>query len=370
MRILLISNMYPNEKNPSYGIFVKKFHDKLSEFGIEFEKVVLFKCDNKIMKLINYFKFYINIVLKCCLKKYDCVYVHYASHVAIPILIARHLKHFKLYVNVHGSDVMPDKKSQYKFQKYVKKLLRIADKVIVPSQYFENVVLSKYNLKDEKVFISPSGGVDLKKFNVKNNIFEIKEKLGVSKDKFIIGYIGRIDQLKGWDVFLKGLKTLEEKNLLDDKEIIIVGDGKENDLLLDYINKYNLGKYIKKYGLLSQEMLPSIFNAIDVFCFPTLRLGESLGLVALEAMACGKIIIGSNIAALPEYIKNFENGLLYAPEDYNELANAIKYLSNLDNNKILEMQRNSLEKVKKYDSEVVFKDMYLFLVKTINSEES
>ena len=116
--------------------------------------------------------------------------------------------------------------------------------------------------------------------------------------KKYIGFVGRLDVGKGWDVLLDAFHSLNQDGTFDDLSLLVVGDGKERSQFEERVVKYGLSDKIVHYPLLPQEKLNLIYNAIDVFCFPTTRKGESLGLVGLEAMACGAPIIGSSIGGL------------------------------------------------------------------------
>jgi UDP-N-acetylglucosamine transferase subunit ALG13 len=88
MKILVVSNMFPDSKHPSAGIFVKKFCDEISEIGINYDLAVMKKPDTKIKKIKNYLQFYIGTFVKLMVNRYDVVYIHYASHSSIPVLFA------------------------------------------------------------------------------------------------------------------------------------------------------------------------------------------------------------------------------------------------------------------------------------------
>ena len=62
---------------------------------------------------------------------------------------------------------------------------------------------------------------------------------------------------------------------------------------------------------------------IDVFVFPTTRKGESLGLVGLEAMACGTPIIASSIGGILDYVQDGENSWLFPPGDEQALKDKL-----------------------------------------------
>lgn len=317
MRILIVSNMYPNKKYPSYGIFVKKFCDELEKNNISYEKSVMYKTNNAFFKIINYIIFYGKTFLKAILKKYDIVYIHYASHSSLPILIASKLKKMKIYINIHGSDAAPENKMQEKFQKNTIKILKISEKVIVPSEYFKEYVAAKYKINKNIIYIYPSGGVDTKIFRqlTQEERKSIKEKYNLSS-KVTFCFAGRLTKQKGCDIYIKAIDIIEKKGY--SANYILVGSGKEEYNLNKLIESLNLKNKIKKLPLLSQEELVKIYNISDAFIFPT--KGESLGLVAIESMACGTPVIASDFSAPKYYIEDNINGLKFELGNYNQLA--------------------------------------------------
>lgn len=339
MKILVVSNMYPNEKNPSYGIFVKRFCEQLEQIGVFYDKSVMCKGNGKFQKIMGYIKFYCLTVFKICFKKYDLVYVHYASHSGVPVLFARRLKKFKIYTNVHGSDVVPENSKQEKFQKYTKRLLGKSNKIIVPSEYFQNYVSNKYFINKQKIHIYPSAGVNSKIFYQYDEPRrqKVQRELGIAKDtKLVIGFAGRLSYGKGWNTFVKALNELHCSDPDLNFKAVIVGCGSEENALDALIEENDLEDKIIRIELVSQERLADIYNCFSVFAFPTEREGESLGLVALEAMACGVPVIASDFAAPKYYVKNKYNGYKFRVKDFNELSKYIKtYLSLNEKDKAL-----------------------------------
>ena len=57
MKILVVSNMFPSKKNPSYGTFVKNFCDQLEELKIDFDISVMKKSKGKVSKIVSYIFF-------------------------------------------------------------------------------------------------------------------------------------------------------------------------------------------------------------------------------------------------------------------------------------------------------------------------
>jgi glycosyltransferase involved in cell wall biosynthesis len=92
--------------------------------------------------------------------------------------------------------------------------------------------------------------------------------------------------------------------------------------LLAMIGRFNLENYFivfDKHAPYSE--IPKYMAAADVFALPS--MAESLGVVLLEAMACGLPIVASNVGGIPELVTHNYNGLLVEPGDAEGLANSI-----------------------------------------------
>lgn len=86
--------------------------------------------------------------------------------------------------------------------------------------------------------------------------------------------------------------------------------------------------------------------------FPTM-LYESLGLVGIEAMACGCPVIGSNIGCLPEYIKDGITGFLFESGNSHELAERITYFYKLTDEQRNTMRIQAVKTAHQYDSDEI-----------------
>lgn len=326
MRILLVSNMYPDSKHPTYGIFVKKFYDELVKLEIHCEQCVMHQSDSSIEKIVGYLKFYIKSFYKAVFQRWDVIYIHYASHSSAPILAASRLRNFKIYTNVHGSDVVPENETQEKMQKYTRSILKKSAKIIVPSEYFKKYVQEKYKIQDTPFFVYPSGGINPEIFYDMGSTrkLDLKGKFGFNPEFPVFGMAGRISTGKGWDTFVKAIAQLVDLKA----NYVIAGEGKEADQLEQLILQLNLKKKIKRMNLLPQNQLAEFYNAIDFLVFPTRREGESLGLVPLEAMACATPVISSDFAAPKYYVVNGVNGYKFQVNNEYELALCIKKCAN------------------------------------------
>ncbi len=103
-------------------------------------------------------------------------------------------------------------------------------------------------------------------------------------------------------------------------------------------------------GPVRQTELPAVYRSFDVFVFPTVRAAESLGLVGLEAMACGVPVIGSNTGGLTGYISHGENGFLFEPGNVKELADRIVMFCNLARSERQALSQQAIRTARSYDS--------------------
>lgn len=116
------------------------------------------------------------------------------------------------------------------------------------------------------------------------------------------------------------------------------------------VDRLDLGSCVEYLGAIPHDELPQYYNDMDVLVFPTERDAESLGLVGLEALACGVPVIGSAIAALPGYIEHGRNGFLFPPGDSDALFSCLVHFFSLKEAEIYELKRNATRSVEDYDS--------------------
>ncbi|HLG28085.1 MAG TPA: glycosyltransferase family 4 protein, partial [Paenisporosarcina sp.] len=318
MKILLVANMYPSSEFPSYGVFVQNTGKILLNEGFQVDRAVLKKKTTKVSKLFGYALYYSKILSKGLLGNYDAIYVHYASHNAMPLLWLKKLKpSVRIVTNVHGSDVVPEVPSQEKYQPAVKTLLQQSSLIITPSHYYEKLVQQKYEVTTP-IRVFPSGGVNAEVFYPqKAQQKKILAHLDLDPAFRYFGYVGRLDVGKGWDHYLRAISFyLNEKPQERQRtRFIAVGSGKDNDEFKELAKSLGIEDVIVHFPLMKQADLANIYTVIEVFVFPTTRKGESLGLVGLEAMACQTPIIASAIGGILDYVQDGQNGWLFTPGD-------------------------------------------------------
>lgn len=130
-----------------------------------------------------------------------------------------------------------------------------------------------------------------------------EKKEGVRK--ITIGLLSRLDPEKGVYAFLGNI--LPHLPNHSDWKILIAGEGREKQKIINIINKYNLNNQIFLLGFVND--LDVFFSKITVLAYPT-NVPESFGIAVLEALAHGIPVVASNLGALPEIIEHGKNGFL------------------------------------------------------------
>ena len=358
MKIFLISNMYPSNEHPDYGVFVKNFKTSLENLGVEFpQSCLLAGRNNGIRKIQAYFSHYLRILKTFIKSDFDLIYVHYISHNApiLCIILWVFKKKTPIVVNVHGSDVMTYNFGFFRFLNT--QLLKKTDLVVVPSKYFSNQVFQKFPFLDkEKVFVNPSGGIDLDKFYV--------SKTQNEKQTLTLGFVSRIDEGKGWDSFISVVSQLNKDNI--NVNGIMVGTGSQVRQMQTQIEEEKISSKINYVGVVNQKELVHLYNQMDIFIFPSTREAESLGLVGLEAMACGVPIIASNKAGAKTYTNHEENGYLSEPGSINDIIQKVINFRNLNKAEKDNMKRNAIDTAMNYSKESTAKKMQIRLKELVS----
>lgn len=197
-------------------------------------------------------------------------------------------------------------KSLFRFvtNKYERWFYNSCDKLIVSSNSISKI-LYKEGITTKYDFIPL--GVDIEKFKPSKNKKLAKAKLGIKKDTFVIGYLGRISKEKD----LKTLRDAFEEIPIDNKLLLIVGGGSflQTRIFKDMKNKRITGFISKPIRYL---------QAMDVYVLPSLT--ETSSLSTLEAMSSGLPIIATPVGSVSDYIHNQKNGLIFDKKDVKGLV--------------------------------------------------
>lgn len=284
---------------------------------------------------VNYWTpFWFNIKNKLKnLPKYDIVIAHMPSG----ILLADKLG-LPFVAGIHVSDIEILTNPIYKihFKKRLEKALKNAKAIACRSFVLKDKLLKLYPEFKEKTFVAPSG---------------IDEKIIKSKESFYKNFNSPIKVLtcahfkkrKNIDKVInacKGVKSFE---------LTVIGDGKERKSL------EKIDKNVIFTGRLPHDEVLAKMCDSDIFVLPS--VGETFGMVYLEAMASGCITVCTKGDGIDGIIKSGENGFLVAPNP-NNVKDTLLNIKNLSAEELKSLHTNSFNTIKEYTSSLCA-DRYL-----------
>lgn len=136
-----------------------------------------------------------------------------------------------------------------------------------------------------------------------------------------LAYLGRLVSDKGVDILLDALGKLHAKGLRP--QLTIIGQGPEEAAMRQLVKDLNLEQQVSFAGSLSGDSLARMLNRHKILVIPS-RWAEPFGIVALEAIACGCVVVGSEKGGLPQAIGPC--GLTVPNENAGALADALARL--------------------------------------------
>ncbi|MDI9624711.1 MAG: glycosyltransferase family 4 protein [Methanothermobacter sp.] len=257
----------------------------------------------------------------------DIVHAHFSTPPAeIAALLYAKKKKIPFVLTYHGDwqesfGSITRRIPLYFYNKFlIRRVLDSTDLVIVPSKYYinESRFLGKYK---DKITVIPNG-INIEDFEIPLEKEECRQKLGLTRDRNIILFLGNLIQYKGPDILIKAMKLIVEK--IPNTELILVGSGPMERELKRLSKNLNIEEHIMFAGFVGDSFKKALYyKAADIFCLPSTMSTESFGIVNLEAMTCGLPIIASKIGGIPDVIKNGKTGLLVPPKNPDALSDAI-----------------------------------------------
>lgn len=171
----------------------------------------------------------------------------------------------------------------------------------------------------ERIQVIP-GWVDLQRFNVIADRAAAKRALGWPLDVPVLFTLRRLVRRMGLDRLIRAVGALRDRG--QKLHLVIGGAGPLRQELEQQVQALNLNDLVQFLGRVSDSDLPTMYGACDAFVLPTAEL-ECFGLIALEALACGRPVLATPVAAIPELLANFEKGWLARSADEAGIAELI-----------------------------------------------
>lgn len=205
-------------------------------------------------------------------------------------------------------------------RKYVEKTALIkSDIILADSQFTEEKLLRTYGISPEKIRVIPLG-VDLRRFSPATDRMEIRQRLGIPQDRFILLSVRNLVPRMGLDRLIMAISKVVKS--APDVHLVLGGEGPLKEALLALAKRFGLEDFIEFTGFIPEDDLPDYYRIADFFVLPTREL-EGFGLVTLEAMASGVPVLGTPVGGTREILSKFDAKLLFKDTGPDSMAQLI-----------------------------------------------
>lgn len=247
-------------------------------------------------------------LFKKLIKENDLIFLHHPYPLGF---LAYYLfgRSKKMVVWYH-SDIVKQRFSGFLFSPILRAVLKKSQKIFVsnPNLLESSGMLKKFQTK---CVVVPFG-IKPEFFQASDEILkqaqEIRKKFGAP----LVLAIGRLTNYKGFEYLVEASQNVNAKFLL-------IGDGALKNKLLCRIRRFRLGN--KFFLIPSVSNLLPYYHACDVFVLPSIKKSEAFGLVLLEAMACAKPVISTQLGTGTSFInQDKKTGFVVEPKKPSSLA--------------------------------------------------
>ena len=237
----------------------------------------------------------------------------------------------KIVALTHGHEVWWSKIWPFKWM--MRRIGDGVDHLTYLGEFTRRNIALALSQSSQKAMVKIAPGIDTNHFSPQTDALELKEELGLSDKKVIIS-VGRLVHRKGQDTLVEALPRILA--VIPNAHILFVGEGPYREYLAKRANQLNVSEHVTFIGRIQYSHLPRYICVGDIFAMPSRsRLAglevEGLGIVYLEASACGLAVLGGKSGGAPDAVLEGETGFTVDGRSADEVASAaIKLLSNSD----------------------------------------
>lgn len=195
-------------------------------------------------------------------------------------------------------------------------------RILAVSNFTRRKILEQLPAYPPKALCVQANTFDAEKFIPGNKDPQLMQKLGIKDQDKIILTVARIskkEKYKGYDLLISVMNEVLRE--VPEAKYLLVGSGSDIHRVRRLIEKNNLQERVILAGRVSHEDIRRYYNLCDCFVMPS--HGEGFGVVFLEALACGKMVIAGDRDASREALLDQELGILVNPFDSQEIRKAV-----------------------------------------------
>ena len=252
----------------------------------------------------------------------DLVAAHFALYAA-PVLDALRRLPFVMHFHgpwaaesaVEGSGPLATR-AKYLLERTV---YRRADRFVVLSSAFREVLCESYGIDPDLVRIVP-GGVEAERFDTGLARRDARLHLGWPTDRPIVLSVRRLAHRMGLDRLIAAMEHVRERE--PDVLLLIAGKGPIADELRGHVAAAGLGDHVGFLGFVPETALPTAYRAADISIVPTTAL-EGFGLTTVESLAAGTPVLVTPRGGLPEVVRDLSPSLVLGGAEVRDLAEGL-----------------------------------------------
>jgi len=203
--------------------------------------------------------------------------------------------------------------SRFYWSRWLPRTVRWADRVITDSEHTRRDLIRMLGISPQRIDVVYLGVHQaFRPLEDRHRLSEVRHKYRLPPS--IILYVGTLEPRKGLDTLIAAYAALASDI---EHDLVIAGkSGWYTEPLFREIQAQGLTGRVHFTDYVADEDLPALYNAADLFVFPSRY--EGFGLPPLEAMACGTPVVCSDASSLPEVVG--DAALLVPPDDPDALA--------------------------------------------------
>ncbi len=358
MKILVLSNLFPNRKDPAHGIFIKNrvmqyrnhgheltvfvpiawtpglqkiigtfdFNGFTYQDNIEGTKVVYFKYFHlpKVGMLLQPFSIYISAYF--LIKKYgkhfcfNLIDAHYLYPDGVAAAILSKKLNLALIQSARGSDI--NIFFGFRITKFmIVRSLTFSNKIVTVSEGLKKILIQN-GIDNDKIHVIPNG-VDHTKFYPIMPLI-LKRSGNAHRTKRIL-MVGHLKEQKGQDLLIKVLRQMDDLNLPYRIVAYFIGHGPLENLIIREAKVKNCRNRIVLVGTVLNDQLVRWYNRMDLLCL----LSESEGSpnVILEAISCGLPVLATDVGDLRNIVTE-RIGVIIENREIRTISSALQYMLN------------------------------------------
>ncbi len=236
----------------------------------------------------------------------DILHSHYASSYG---LIGALSGFHPFIISVWGADIYNFPLKSLLHKSIIKYSLKKADKILSTSKA---MAIHTKQFTAKNIEVTPFG-IDINKFK------PIKIESSPENKNIVIGTIKTLEKKYGVEYLIRAFKLVKEKFPQLSLKLLIVGEGSLESYLKQVIKELQIESSTEFTGFVKHDDIVKYHNMLDIYITLSIEDSESFGVAVIEASACEKPVVVSDVGGLPEVVNDGVTGFVVEKKIFRQL---------------------------------------------------